>query len=156
MQSVLQVLIENDVPYELRIFDTPAHQASQAADLLGCPLAAIVKSLVFQKQATGELLMVLVSGKNRADSQKLNQVVGEEVQPAKPKTVLAMTGYPVGAVPPIGVKGVAPVIMDADLMLYEHVWASAGSCNILVKIESHNLLIITDKHLNMYEFLSKI
>lgn len=88
--------------------------------------------------------MVLVSGKNRADLQKLNQVIGEEVQPAKPNTVLAMTGYPVGAVPPIGVKGTVLVIMDADLMLYEHVWASAGSSNILVKIKSQNLLKITD------------
>lgn len=112
--------------------------------MLGCPLGAIVKSLVFQRKASGELLLVLVSGKNRANTQILHQVVGEEVQPAKPQTVLAMTGYPVGAVPPIGLKGVAPVIMDAELMLYEHIWASAGSCNILVKINSKNLLKITD------------
>jgi len=144
VQSVLQILIENDVPYELRIFDTPARQASQAADLLGCPLGAIVKSLVFQKQASGELLLVLVSGKNRADTKILNQVVDEEVQPAKPKTVLDLTGYPVGAVPPIGVIGADMVVMDADLLQYEHVWASAGSDNILMKVNSQNLLIITN------------
>jgi Cys-tRNA(Pro) deacylase len=140
VQSVLQILIENDVPYELRIFDTPARQASQAADLLGCPLGAIVKSLVFQKQSSGELLMVLVSGKNRADPKILNQVVGGEVQPAKPKTVLDLTGYPVGAVPPFGVKGAVLVVIDADLMLYEHVWASAGAENILIKLNSIDLL----------------
>lgn len=131
---MLQVLIENGVRYQLRIFDSPARQASQAADLLGCPLGAIVKSLVFQKQGSSELLLVLVSGKNRADIQKLNHIVGEDVQVAKPKTVLSLTGYPIGAVPPIGLKGVYPVIMDLDLLDYEQVWSSAGAENMLIQI----------------------
>ena len=84
--------------------------------------------------------MVLVSGKNRADIQILNEIVGEIVQSAKPTTVLALTGYPVGAVPPIGVKGTFPVIMDADLMLQEHVWASAGAENVLIKFDPVDLL----------------
>lgn len=83
--------------------------------------------------------MVLVSGKNRADLQILSQLTGEDVQPAKPKTVLALTGYPVGAVPPIGGKGAVTVIMDVDLMLFKYVWASAGSSNILMRITPSNL-----------------
>lgn len=143
MQSVLQVLSENAVSYELRIFEGPAHRASQAADLLGCPLGAIVKSLVFEKQASGDLLMVLVSGKNRADSQILHQVLGEEVQPAKTKTILDLTGYPVGAVPPIGLKGAYPVIMDVDLMNYAYVWASAGTENMLMCLDPNALQRLT-------------
>ena len=143
MQSVLKVLIENRVPYELRTFESPARQASQAAELLGCPMGAIVKSLVFQRQASGELLMVLVSGKNRADIQKMNQLIATEVRPAKPKTVLAFTGYPVGAVPPFGIKGHFPVIMDGDLLDYEHVWASAGAENMLMELNSSDLQRLT-------------
>lgn len=144
MQSVLQILIENDIPYKLRIFDKPARQASQAADLLGCPLGAIVKSLVFQKQVSGELLMILVSGKNRADLDILSKLVGENVEPAKPKNVQALTGYPVGAVPPIGLKCILKTIIDADLMGHNYIWASAGSSNILMKLTPQNLLNLTN------------
>lgn len=140
---MLQVLLDQEIPYRLRTFDTPAHSASQAAELLGCPLGAIVKSLVFQKQASGELLMVLVSGKNRVDVQRLNKIVGKDVQPAKPKTVLAITGYPVGAVPPFGFIDTFPVIMDRDLLEYERVWSSAGAENMLMQLEAKALQRIT-------------
>jgi len=146
---VLRVLLDQENPYELRAFDTPAHSASQAAELLNCPLGAIVKSLVFQKQASGELFMVLVSGKNRADTEKLSQVVSELVQTAKPKTVHAMTGYPVGAVPPFGFKASLPTIMDVDLLDYEHVWASAGAENMLMQLNPKVLQHLTQAQVDL-------
>jgi Cys-tRNA(Pro) deacylase len=140
VQDVLNILVENHIPIEIQVFDTPARQASQAAALIGCSLAAIVKSLVFEKQTTGDILFVLVSGQNRADLEILSQIIGDRVRPAQPATVLEKTGYPVGAVPPIGVKGAVQVIMDADLMRHDHVWASAGAENILIKFDPVDLL----------------
>lgn len=140
VQDVLNILVENQILIEVRVFDTPARQASQAAALIGCPLGAIVKSLVFEKQTSGDILFVLVSGKNRVDLDLVSQIIGESVRPARPATVLEKTGYPVGAVPPIGVTGDVPVIVDKDLMLYEHVWASAGAENILIKFDPADLL----------------
>ena len=140
VQDVLNILVENHIPIEVRVFDSPARQASQAAALIGCPLSAIVKSLVFEKQTSGDILLILVSGKNRADLDTLSQIIGDRVQPAQPATVLEKTGYPVGAVPPIGIKETVPVIMDADLMRHEQVWASAGAENILIKFDPVDLL----------------
>lgn len=137
------MLNDQEIPYHLRVFNTPAHSARQAAELLGCPLGAIVKSLVFQKQVSGELLLVLVSGKNMVDVQRLNKIVGKDVQPAKPKTVLAITGYPVGAVPPFGFIDTFPVIMDKDLLEYERVWSSAGAENMLIQIKATALRRLT-------------
>jgi Cys-tRNA(Pro) deacylase len=143
VQEVLNILVENHIPTEVRVFDTPARQASQAAALIGCTLGAIVKSLVFEKQTSSDILLVLVSGVNRADLDVVSQIVGDRVQPAQPATVLEKTGYPVGAVPPIGVKETIPVIMDADLMLHDRVWASAGAENILVRFDPVDLLSLT-------------
>jgi Cys-tRNA(Pro) deacylase len=140
VQDVLNILVENQIPIEIRIFDTPARQASQAAALVGCPLGAIVKSLIFEKLTSGDILFVLVSGKNRVDLDVVSQIVGDRVRPAHSATVLEKTGYPVGAVPPICVKGTFPVIMDSDLMLHEHVWASAGAENVLIKFDPVDLL----------------
>jgi Cys-tRNA(Pro) deacylase len=144
VQDVLNILVKNHIPIEIRVFDSPARQASQAAALIGCELGAIVKSMVFEKQTSGDIVFVLVSGKNRADLDILSQVIGDRVRPTPPATVLEKTGYPVGAVPPLGVKDTAPVIMDADLMLHEHVWASAGAENILLKFDPADLLKLSD------------
>jgi prolyl-tRNA editing enzyme YbaK/EbsC (Cys-tRNA(Pro) deacylase) len=140
VQDVLNVLVENHIPIEVRVFDTPARQASQAAALIGCSLGAIVKSLVFEKQTSGDILFVLVSGKNQVDLDVVSQIIGDSVRPSKPATVLEKIGYPVGAVPPIAVKGAVLVFVDADLMLYEHVWASAGAVNVLIKFDPVDLL----------------
>lgn len=140
VQSVLNILTENGIPFEVWVFDSPARHASQAAELVGCPLGAIVKSLVFEQVTSGDLLMVLVSGKNRADLHALHNLTGEKVKPARPETVLTETGYPVGAVPPIGLRGNHLVVMDADLLLFEQVWASAGAENILMRISPSDLL----------------
>ena len=141
--AVVKVLVENEIPYELRAFDAPARQASQAAGLVDCPLGAIVKSLVFEKTATGELMLVLVSGQNRADEHKLSTLVGEPVQPAKPEKVLAETGFVVGAVPPCGLDGIVETIIDADLMPYQNIWASAGAINTLMRIQPVDLYKLT-------------
>lgn len=144
VSAVLNILIENEIPYELGIFEEPAHQASQAARLVGCPLGAIVKSLVFEKTSSGELLLVLVSGQNRADVKILSALAKTSVQTAKPEMVLSNTGYPVGAVPPCGLDGIVQTIIDVDLIHFQHVWASAGAINTLIRIQPSDLCRLTD------------
>ena len=107
--------------------------------LLKCPLGAIVKSLVFENLPSGEVLLVLVSGQNRADLQVLSTLLGTAVEPAKPAAVLAKTGYPVGAVPPLGLPGVFQTIIDEDLFTFQQVWASAGAFNILMGVNPSDL-----------------
>ncbi len=140
---VINYLNEKQVPHTQQIFDAPACSAEQAADLLSCPLGAIVKSLVFEMTASDRLLLALVSGQNRADLQKLSTLAREPVRVAAPKTVLAKTGFPVGAVPPCGLEGISQTYIDADLMSFQHVWASAGAENILVRLNPADLINLT-------------
>lgn len=143
VQSILDFLGQNDVPYQVKVFDSAARHASEAAVLVGCPLAAIVKSLVCQTQNTREGLMVLVSGQNRADLNRLGEIIGQTIVPASPQDVLTLTGYPVGAVPPFALGEASPVVIDADLMALTHVWASAGAVNILMRLNSGDLHQVT-------------
>jgi prolyl-tRNA editing enzyme YbaK/EbsC (Cys-tRNA(Pro) deacylase) len=143
VKTVINVLEKSEIAYEVRILDAPARHANQAADLLTCPLGAIVKSLAFQREISGEILMVLVSGKNRADPRRLNQILGGKVNPAQPEIVLAKTGYPVGAVPPVCINMKYPVVMDEDLLAYERVWGSAGAVNILIGLTPEALQRLT-------------
>lgn len=143
VESVLTVLEENECPYQLRNFEQPAHHASQAAALLGCELGAVIKSLVFSSLDQDDLVLVLVSGKNRVDIQVLSKVLGRQVKPAQPRVVARQTGYPVGAVPPFGFENNFPVVIDEDLIRYPYLWASAGARNALVGLESKALLQLT-------------
>jgi len=131
------------VAYDLVIFESSAHKATQAAELLRCPLGAIVKSLVFRGGITGKLVLVLVSGENRADPRRLTAIFGEPVQPAKPGDVLAEAGYSVGAVPPFALAGDFPVLIDADIMAQDQVWAAAGSAHVLFVIRPVDLVSLS-------------
>ena len=139
VRSVLTILEDHDVDFQISAFDQPAHRADQAAELLNCPLGAIVKSLVFETVEDQMIFIVLVSGTNRADYDILEEIFGKPVRAAQPDVVLEKTGYPVGAVPPIGLQHVYTVIMDADLLRYERVWASAGSAHVLMGLSSKAL-----------------
>lgn len=155
VQKVLAILASSRITYRIENLQAPAHRASEAAELLGCPLGAVVKSLIFQTETTGEMILVLVSGKNRADPQRLQKYFNQMTKPVSPASVLAFTGYPVGAVPPFGFLGDNAPLIDADLMSYDFVWASAGAADVLVKISSADLLRLTDGRVVIIKTLEK-
>lgn len=133
---VLDFLDSHNCEYQLHIVEEQAHHAKEAADILGCPLGAVVKSLIFTNKDQDNFVLVLVSGQNRADKKKLEEILGQQISPARPDKVHTFTGYPVGAVPPFGLRSDVPVIIDEDLLDYHYVWSSAGSEHILMKFQS--------------------
>lgn len=136
VNKVLGVFKKFGFSYQIRTFNQSAHHAEQAARLLGCSLGAVVKSLVFETKGQTAFILVLVSGQNRVDSEALSEIIGSKVFPAKAEKVLTLTGYPVGAVPPFGIDADPPVIIDADLLSYQDVWAAAGSVKYLMGFKS--------------------
>ena len=143
VRHVLHQLHGQDITYHLRLFDEPAHHARQASLLLGCDLGAVVKSLVLSGEGQQDFYLALVSGNRRVDLHALNEVLGLQLFLADPDDVLAQAGYPVGAVPPFGLRQQLPVVMDADLMDFPLLWASAGSLHAMVGLDPQNLARIT-------------
>ena len=115
-------------PSEIRTFEAATRTAGQAADALGVPLGAIVKSLCFI--ADGTPVMVLVSGANRGDVAKIQQVLGASaVERASADDVRAATGFTIGGVPPVGHTRSMRILIDRDLRQYDVLWAAAGTPN---------------------------
>ena len=101
-----------------------ARSAADAARAVGCPLGAIVKSLVF---VIGEQpVMALVAGDRRCDTQALPAAFGTEgrVRRADAEEVRAATGYAIGGVAPVG--HALPVLLDASLARFTELWAAGG------------------------------
>jgi prolyl-tRNA editing enzyme YbaK/EbsC (Cys-tRNA(Pro) deacylase) len=100
--------------------------AADAAAAIGCPVGAIVKSLVFV--ADGEPLLVLMSGDHRVDMGRLAAVTGaEEVRRATLDEAKEHTGYAAGGTPPIGHPTRLAVLADRTLLRFDPVWAAAGT-----------------------------
>lgn len=108
--------------------------AEQAAQALGCDVAQVVKSIVFIGKETDQNLMVLVSGKNRANPQRLAEILGEKVRLATPEEVQARTGYPIGSVPPFSTAKPMTTIVDEDLADMGTLWTSAGSDFVMAEL----------------------
>ena len=100
--------------------------AVDAAHAVGCDVGQIVKSLVF---ASGDhrAWLVLASGTNRVDTDRLGCVVGAPLEMADPDTVRDVTGFAIGGVAPVGLASDIPVLMDEDLLDHDIVWAAAGT-----------------------------
>jgi prolyl-tRNA editing enzyme YbaK/EbsC (Cys-tRNA(Pro) deacylase) len=109
-----------------RRFPEGAKTAADAAAAIGVELGQIVKSLIFG--VDGTLVVAYVSGANRLDEAKLAAAAGgSECQRVDADRVKAATGYPIGGVPPFGHATSLPVFIDPDLLLYDEVWAAAGT-----------------------------
>jgi len=117
------------------------HTAQQAADAIGCPVEAIVKSLLFR--AGDDFVLVLASGPNRVDTDLVGALVSAPVSMADAKSVKLVTGYSIGGVPPLAHAQQLPTVLDETLLLLPEVWAAAGSANSVFPIEPGRLVELT-------------
>lgn len=124
-------------------FSEGTRTASAAARAVGCDLAQIVKSLVFM--ASGEPILALTSGANRADPKKLAEVAGAtSARLASPEEVRKATGYAIGGTPPFGHHTRLRVFIDPDLLSFDEVWAAAGTPRTVWAISPEKLIAASD------------
>lgn len=116
--------------------------AALAAQAVGSPLGAIVKSLVFM--ADGKPVLVLVSGDKRADRKKLERILkARRVKMANADQVREATGFAIGGVPPVAHRTKLLTLIDKNLGRFEDLYAAAGSPRAVFPIPYETLLEIT-------------
>ncbi|CAN0623907.1 YbaK/prolyl-tRNA synthetase associated region [Burkholderia multivorans] len=116
--------------------------SAEAAAGLGCSVAQIAKSILFRRRADDAPVLVVASGANRVDEKKVAAQVGE-IGRADAKFVRDNTGYAIGGVCPIG-HLVAPVMLiDADLLELDSLWAAAGHPHAVFSLSPQELVALT-------------
>ena len=113
-----------------RSFPDGTRTAQDAADAIGVAVGQIVKSLVFDLVGPDGTtpVVALVSGDNRLDEAKLAAVAGADgAQRVDADRVRAVTGFPLGGVPPFGYPEPVATYVDEDLLTHPEVWAAAGT-----------------------------
>ncbi|OHV28769.1 MULTISPECIES: YbaK/EbsC family protein [Pseudofrankia] len=126
---------------EARELPNSSHTATEAAEALDVSVGQIVKSLVFL--AGEKPIMVLASGDNQVDTEKVAELLGEPVGRAGAKTVREATGYAIGGVPPVGHATEMRILVDRDLLAHAELWAAAGTPNAVFQTNPDELIAIT-------------
>lgn len=126
----------------VRIFEDQVPTAVAAASALGCDVAAITNSLIFE--VGGEPLLILASGAARVDTALVADQLGSaKIRRAKPEFVLAHTGQEVGGVAPVGHPRKIRTLLDTSLQEHPVLWAGAGDHNSMFSISYEELARIT-------------
>ncbi len=109
----------------VRVLPQTAPTAAAAAEQIGCPVAAIANSLIFD--AEGSPLLVLTSGAHRVDTGKLAAQLGiGKLSRASADFVREHTGQVIGGVAPVGHPAPIRTLIDETLAGYPEIWAAAG------------------------------
>lgn len=138
-------LADLGITIQARVMDESTHTAQEAADAIGCSVAAIVKSLLFLAGTVEprEAVLVLASGPNRVDPALVEAIVGAPVNMSDAKTVKTVTGYSIGGVPPLGHQTPLRTVLDETLLDLPEVWAAAGSARAVFPIAPQRLVELT-------------
>ncbi len=100
--------------------------AQEAARAIGCPLANVVKSVVFVCDA--RVALALVPGDRRADEAKVAAAVSAgSARVAHAREVLAATGFEPGSVAPFRLPAVDTILLERTSLVLPRVWIGAGS-----------------------------
>lgn len=137
----LQVYLASEgVTARVMRLDTPTPTVTAAADAVGVDPDQIVKSLLFFVDDMP--VLAIASGLREVDRRTVAryfEVGRKRVKLAGAQDVLAITGYPVGAVPPVGWKTKVQAFIDPSVLRHERVYAGGGEDHALVEISPRDI-----------------
>ena len=143
VERVVRCLREAGAVARVEEFAETTATAEDAAAALGCDLAQIVKTLVFD--CDGAAVAALVPGDRRADPRKVARSAGAtKASIVGAARVREITGFPAGAVAPFPLPNVRRVLADETLLAHPIVWVGAGSPNHLAGLSPQELLRVAD------------
>jgi prolyl-tRNA editing enzyme YbaK/EbsC (Cys-tRNA(Pro) deacylase) len=132
-------LRKRNVEFELLKFEESVITSERAASQTN---GAIIKSILLI--CDNNPLLCILLGKDKIDFEKIKKELNcKEVRLAKAKEVKEITGYDIGAVPPIAHKQKIRTIVDrkvSELKDDEVIYCGGGSHYQLLKIRKENLL----------------
>jgi len=131
---------------ELKVVEMPqsTRTALEAAQVVGCQVGQIVKSLVFKAKRSGNPVMVLASGQNRVNEKRIEELIKEPLGKADADFVRQQTGFAIGGVPPVAHAQQMKIFIDEDLLDYDFLWAAAGTPHAVFQLTPADLVKLSN------------
>lgn len=125
-QLIVDFAVEKGVRVSVRDFPEGTKTAQDAAEAIGCEVAAIVKSLVFT--VDGEPVVALIPGDKRLDTRKLAAAAGgAQCKRADLETVRSATGFVAGGTPPFAHATELVTYGDPAIARHTELWVAGGT-----------------------------
>lgn len=140
---VQQALAARGAAFNVIELPASTRTAADAAAAIGCTVAQIVKSLVFRDAHAERALLVLASGVNQVDMDKLAALASAPAAKADADFVRRVTGFAIGGIPPLGHATPLVPYIDRDLLGLGEVWAAAGTPHAVFALPAANLVALT-------------
>ena len=149
---VKAVLEEGGFGDRLNTLEDTARSAEDAAASLGVEVAAIVKTLIFEFQATSGIfegqvfpIAALISGDRVCATNAIPALMEMEGKVTRPNAdrVKEITGYSIGGVSPVGLPEDVIVLIDTALGRNDILWAAAGHTHYVFRARFAELQRLT-------------
>jgi prolyl-tRNA editing enzyme YbaK/EbsC (Cys-tRNA(Pro) deacylase) len=138
--GVQRFLHENGTNSQVRIVPGSTRTAQEAAEVLGCAVAQIAKSIIFRGKISNRPVLVITCGDNRVNEKKVAALLGEKIGRADAEFVCARTGFAIGGVAPFAHKEQPLVVVDAMVQRFPHMWAAGGTPETMFPIATPDLI----------------
>ncbi len=142
-QKVQDALIAGGFSNQIIELADSTRTSVEAAIAVGCEVAQIAKSLIFQGKESRRAILVIASGVNRVNEKHIAELLGEKLQKPDADFVREQTGFVIGGVPPIGHSQPLTTYIDEDLLQYAEIWAAAGHPHAVFKLTPTELVRMT-------------
>ena len=144
-QDLARFIEEQGITAEMIHLSVETPTVEAAALAVNAHPEQIGKSILFL--AAGQPRLVIANGLTRVDYRQLADYLGlswRRVKLAGAAEVLAITGYPVGTVPPFGHNQKLPAVIEAGVMEQEILYVGGGEINALVRLATVELKRVVD------------
>lgn len=134
------------VPHRIFVHPGPVTSLAQAAEERGQRPEQVVRSLLFRLRE-GAYTLVLVAGPGQLSWKALRSYLGQRrVSTAAPDEVLAVTGYRVGAVAPVGLRRAVRLLVDASVVAQDELSIGSGVRGTALVLGRDDLLRALGEH----------
>jgi len=143
VKRVTLKLKEFDPKISVKVLNTSARTALEAATSLNCEVGAIVKSLLIKSEKS--YILCLVAGDKKASLNKIKKALKiKDASMASADEVKNVTGYTIGGVSPIGHLNKIEIFIDDTLKRFNNLYAAAGHPNCVFQTNFYDLQRMTN------------
>ncbi|MFQ6065485.1 MAG: aminoacyl-tRNA deacylase [Candidatus Bathyarchaeia archaeon] len=132
------------VTAKILTFEAHTMTVEDAERQLGISRERIIKSMLFVDER-GVPMFGIVTGDRKVSEKKLMEAFGaQRIRIARPSAVRSLTGYEVGALPPVGHKRSVRTFIDPKVMTFDKVYGGGGAVNALLEIDPRDVKRLTN------------
>jgi prolyl-tRNA editing enzyme YbaK/EbsC (Cys-tRNA(Pro) deacylase) len=101
--------------------------ALQAADVQGCHIDQIAKSVIFRSLDNDACVLFITAGGRQVDLELASECAGQRIGKADANLIRKQTGFAIGGVSPIGRINPIMSFIDPRLLEFDVIYGAAGT-----------------------------